>query len=410
MNDQDNDPSRKNFSERLLDYVAKNPFFTLWNISVIIGGIFGYLHYSRIGYIPEIDFKSAATIFIALALTGTFFTMVLVFIFQLPSFLLRLFLRVDQEPNTAIVGGSENFPIDQALVERHRSVGALIFCTAIIAIGIWCLIFWLHSDTAWQSPDAWFGVMGVFLIGGAAVTFRMGGRFFKFISSYLGRLFPKVLVTWSIKNANFFLAIGVWWFAMCFIGLMVNLPILSNKSLSGNDKAFWLTGFLAIVIMANACATVISKRMRHALLFFLLFTLTPAIYFLQLPDNPFSLEKKAFSQLGLGSLENSFFLVKPDACDAINVIRENTCIYVASTNMKSDGKSIGCVRPRFLENRLGAEYLLAYEEKVPEKTGAKNGKKAEIFIPLKKDDVLQWAFGKTTDAGNSQCPNQEQKT
>lgn len=405
MRGHDNNPSQRTFSEHLVDYATKNPFLALWNTSLIVGGLFGYLHYSRIGYIPEIDLPAAVTIFIALALTGIFSTMALVFLFQLPAFFLRLILRLDPEPPVGAADESSNSIMGEAMLAYRRSVAALISCTAIIAIGIWCLISWSIGDKTWQSPDVWIGLLGIFLIACAIAILKTSTLFIKPSGNRAEKKNSHPALIWSLKHIDFFLSIALWWLSIGYISIMVNSPILDDKNLSGDGKVLWLTGFLSLVIMVNACVTVFSMKTRHAPLIFFLLAIAPALYFLHDPNSSFSLEKKALSRLGLGSLENSFFLVKPDACDAINVIRENTCIRISPNKdeMGMETKGLGCIRPTFLENRLGTEYLLAYAENAPHKASAKFGKKTEIFIPLKKDDVLHWAFGKTSVAGYSPC-------
>ena len=51
----------------------------------MVGGLLGFLHYAQLGYMPEIDLKSAITILMALALTGTALTFLIAVIFTAPA-------------------------------------------------------------------------------------------------------------------------------------------------------------------------------------------------------------------------------------------------------------------------------------------------------------------------------------
>lgn len=415
MSDQNKESFANGFYERLIEYISKNPFFSLWNVAIIIGGIVGYFHYSRIAYIPEIDVKSVATIFIALALTGTFLAILLALIFLMPLFYLRLIIwKNPQQLDTESRIETCNDLAEQALIVKRRVAIALMLRTAILAIGLWSTLIWSLSEKVWRMPEAGFGLVGFILIFTTTIFAKKISRLFELFCERMKKETPDLSQNWLVVHADHIMATGVWIIAFGLIAVMLNSPILNNKNLTDGDKIFWVITFLSVVIFVNTLLAIasFSKGKRYAPLLFLFIAMIPALYFLALPDNTFSVEKVAFSRLGIGSLENSFFLVKSEACDSINVVRASTCIHIDlknngnSANVKPEVKSNGCVRPKYLENRLGPEFLLAFEDKISEKSNTKNSKKIEIFIPLKKDDVLLWAFGKTENSGNFQCPNQ----
>jgi hypothetical protein len=136
MSEKNNEqPANKSFFERLLDYITTNPFITLSSVAMMIGGLVGFLHYARLGYMPEIDFKSAATIFIALALTGTALTIALVILFTMPAFYLRMIFSNKSTQATPKDSAQEA----ELAIQRRNAMS--IIRSALLAIGSWCMVF-----------------------------------------------------------------------------------------------------------------------------------------------------------------------------------------------------------------------------------------------------------------------------
>jgi hypothetical protein len=400
----DNDTSKK-FSEQLLEYVSKNPFLTLWSFAAIIGGLFGFFHYARVGYMPEIDIKTAGTILISLALTGGIFTILVAAIFLVPAFYLRSVVGVEQVFGALDI--SED-PVKQEIKKQRRRVVRIILSAAILALGLYSLLIGCLSGMT--TAGLIFGAIGGVLV--AVTTF-----FCKKIASLVSpsekrqitNVRVKAFVQFSSVHSELIGAVIIWFFAFSLVFIMIGPSVLSSNNATFTEKTFWFLGLLFVVIVSNLTLSIpgLGKDKRYASLLLVMFVFAPMIYFLTMPNNELNLEKVAFNKLGLGSLKDSFFLVNSDTCDAVNVIRENTCIQItrkkSDHETKDESKSIGCIRPQYLENRLGSEYLMAFENKPPKTSNVKEKNANGIMIPIQKKDVILWAFGEETRSSSTQC-------
>lgn len=393
MNDKNNKPESKNLLERLLEHIANNPFITLWSIAIIVGGLVAFIHYVRLGYIPEINLETAATILIAVALAGAALTLAIAFFFIAPAFYLRMILE-----EKATEPDSGNDPAEQAILAKRRRDGIQVIGPALAAVGLWGTAFWCAGKTSLWA-------------GSAALVLLLATMFGPWLFSRR-RSRPAATQSRPLSLVTFGCACVVWFFFLGLAGLLLETPIFANTTLSKGEKTLYLLIFLGVFILSNTVLAipnlVQNKRLVPLILFF--FTAAPAVVFLELPGNPVSIEKQAFNNLGLGGMKNTIFLVKQEACDAINIVREHACIPLASKTSgkaRSDAPQGGCVRPDFLENRLGSEFLLVYEGEPQAMPSGRKSKSAPLLIPLKKEDVVLWAHGGTTTAGIAACPRQQ---
>ena len=394
MSDNNTDLPKKSFLGHLVDYVGKNPFLTLWNMVAIIGGMVGYIHYLRVGYIPEIDIKSAGTIFIALALTGILLTVALTICFIFPSIYLRMLFFSKTAADTA-----KEQSADPDIFKYRKIIAWKMLRASIFALGVWGLIFWAADADRLSSPNFWNGLAGGFLILIAVVISLPKSRKHETDSHEP----ENKSSTWWHRRSDFLWTTSIWIISFFLVFLLLIYPVFENKDLSLTGKILSTIEFLIAVVFANIGLAIVDFKKNTPINLFVAtgIAFVPMILFLGIPHTKFSLETAIFSQLGLGRLQHTFFLVKPDACEALNLIRKNTCISVNHDDEKKT-KSSGCIRPDFLESRIGKEFLLAYEN--PETARPeKEEKKNETYISLKKEDVLTWSFSSLVQTGNAQC-------
>lgn len=362
----------KNFSEKLLDYIVKNPFLVLWNIAAIIGGLVGYYHYLRVGYLPEVDIKSMGTILVALALTGVLMTGLLTVTFCFPAIYLRGLFKSKTD-------GTLSPEIELKCI---RASGLVMLITAVNGVGLAAIVLWLFSEKKFQLPDAQFVLLGTILVTLACMArwrLRSFHEYYRDIGKFIYSSF-------------------VWMVSLLLLSLYLIGSVISNDELSTTGKVLITILFFAVIIFSNiGLAVKGAPNLGRTKLFINVgLAIAPVFIFLVIVSSKFSLETEIFSRLGLGRIEHSFFLVTPQACNALNVVRENTCLRVSDARLQREEQR-GCVRPTYLENRIGTEYLLVYPIPV-ERTSSR--RRTEISIPLKKTDVLIWAFGETVEAGN----------
>ncbi|MES2040104.1 MAG: hypothetical protein V4495_19990 [Pseudomonadota bacterium] len=403
--DKDDGNKPKKFRELIIDYVSKNPFLTLWSVAGIVGGIFGYIHYARIGYIPEIDIKSVGTILFSLALTGVVFTAAFGAIFLVPALYFRSAGRND--PNLIDLSIPED-PYELEIKIRNRRTAGLVIRSSITSLGIYSVVFGVL---------AWGYQIGPFLVVvGIAVMASMMFFFDKFAS-----LFPfekkknneneteGPIRQFFSRNAELIGATFVWFISFTFVFVFANLSIFSNIKLEFHEKVLCSIGLVFIVLFANLIASIpgISKVDRFAAPLIMGIMASPLMFVLAVPNSNINLEKLVFRQLGLGSMPNTIFFVNSDACLTANLIRANTCSYVEGQKLGIDGKDekkLGCIIPHLLENRLGSEYLLAFNDEGEKIPGKETKEINSLTIPIQKKDVVQWGFLNNKNLNLMACP------
>lgn len=377
----------KKFRALLIDYVSKNPLVTLWSIVLVLGGMFGYIHYTRIGYIPEIDIKSAGTILISLALTGVFFTAAFGAIFLVPAIYFR---SVGQNyPNLVDTSILE----DPYALERkmgNRRIAKLVIRSSITALGAYSFVFGVIS---WDDP------IGKYLVGIGIVVITSMMLVFDMVVSWLSIEKKEVnkngggnrISRFFSKDKELIGATIIWFCSFLYVFLFADKSIFSNIKLALHEKVLFSVVLLLTLLLANVVGAIpgLSKAGRFATLIILGILASPLLFLLAVPNGDINLEKLVFRKLGLGSMPDTIFFVNSDACMTVNFIRPNTCTYIEGRRQNSDGnggKSLGCITPQYLENRLGSEYLLVFNDE-----GKEKGMKS-FSIPIQKKDVVQWGF------------------
>lgn len=403
--DQNDGNKPKKLKELILAYVSENPFLTLWSVAGIVGGIFGYVHYARIGYIPEIDIQSAGTILFSLALTGVVFTTAFGAIFLVPA----LYFRSSERGGPTLINLSiPEDPYELEIKIRNRRTAALVIRSSILSLGIYSVVF---------GGLAWGYQVGPFLVGvGIAVTASMMFFFDKFASLFplekkiISENEPKNRISrFFSKNEELIGATVVWFFSFTYVFVFANQSIFSNIKLDFHEKVIFSVVLILIVLFANLIGSIpgISKVSRFAAPLIMGIMASPLMFVLAVPNSNVDLEKLVFRQLGLGSMPNTIFFVNSDACMTANLIRANTCSYVEGQMQSTDGedeKKLGCIMPHLLENRLGSEYLLAFNDEGEKIPGKEIKEINSLTIPVQKKDVVQWGFLSTKKLNSMACP------
>lgn len=426
-------------NERIIDYVSKNPFISLWSIAAIVGGIFGYLHYANLGYLPEIDIKSAGTVLLSLALTGIALTICLGIIFLIPT--LFLYSPNETSSNSRKDNDLPDGPLVLKKKKRNWKILSTLLRSTMIAVGFLLII--IHIDARRYDPSGFetlniLGIAFVFVFSILYNLFEIINLFeviknsrtyqatvirfnpqISWIKSclkrYLDSGFHKYCVSkiFSVLLTQNFKLIApsfIWFFSFCTIYVLVSGEVLSDKSSTGVGKSLWFVAMLMAVIVPNVVLSLNSniEGEKIALSIKLFLVTFPLLVLHLLPNNKINLEKIIFRQLGLGNLPNTVFFVNSQACETANYIRKNTCTLIdvpKATNESKDDKRIGCIQPHFLENRLGTEYLLAFNDAVAETDKSKPSAPDVTMIPIAKKDVVQWAFLKSKADHNLSCPS-----
>ena len=115
-------PTKPPLHERLLDKLVDSPFATLWNLTVIVGGLIALIYFTQLGYLPDMDLKSSAAFFLSIAVLSMFLVGLLILVFSVPSWMLRTELRQTNESRPASVDTSRPRGLEWLL----RRVGLLV--------------------------------------------------------------------------------------------------------------------------------------------------------------------------------------------------------------------------------------------------------------------------------------------
>lgn len=225
MDEKKDDTQKKSFWEKLIDYIAKNPFLVLWNVAIIIGGLVGYYHYLHVGYLPEVDIKSMGTILVALALTGVLMTGFLTITFCFPSIYLRgLFKQKDDETLSA-----------EAELQHIRASGLVMLITAVNGAGVAAIVLWLFGDEKLQLPNGYYGLVGagfVLISGLARWTLRHRHQHYRDIGKYIYGSF-------------------VWMVSLLLMSLYLIGSVIANEDLATSNKLFITILFFIAVVFSN---------------------------------------------------------------------------------------------------------------------------------------------------------------
>lgn len=326
-------PSRPPAYERIFDKLIESPFTTLWNLTAIIGGLLALIYFTQLGYLPDLDLKNSAAFFFSIAIVSIFLLMLLVAVFNIPSWMLR---------GDALAA---SLPAQKKWAPGVRVVlnGFLAALTYLLLIGLFGL---RPEDHELARQITWASGSGI-----ALCSVLIACLVLRPITLNVKQLFAWLVVTPSF-----------WMMALMRFrapeGPLVSLLVAC--------------GFIAGMIVVNAILATIRFSTWKVWLASVVLALSLPIIYLVLPSDGPGIPESAFRKLSLGGMANTTLVVKLPACEAVNVLQKNACTPLAS-------KQVGCITPPLMANRLG-EYLLVFG------TGDKKTK-----VPLQKADVILWS-------------------
>jgi hypothetical protein len=331
---QNNPPSQKSpVHERLLDKLIDSPFATLWNLTVIIGGLIALIYFTQLGYLPDMDLKSSAAFFLGISVVSLFLLGLLILVFSVPSWMLRNELRSaadESEPRW-------HSPVRVALT------GFLAALACLLMIGLFALDPG-HEQLARRI--IWTSGLGIAFCATTLVVF-LGKKFARTL---------RLLFAWLMVTPSFWL-----------------MALMRVQAHDGAGITLLIVGaFVAVIIIVNSVLTALRFDTQKAWLAVVMLSLALPIIYLTLPTKQPSIPESVFKKLSLGGMVNTTLIVKTPACNGVNALIEQACIPIA-------GKDVGCITPALMANRLG-EYLLIFE----------SGQN-KIKVPLQKNDVLVWS-------------------
>jgi hypothetical protein len=336
-------PEKPSIAERLLDAMLKNPFVTMWNLALVIGGLIALIYFAQLGYLPDLDLKTASSFLLAVAFLGIFLSALLILVFNVPGLMMRSDRKKD-DPDT------------------DKSFAFRAFLWGATGASFWLLMFGVFGlPHRYEVLGRWISLAGALaLVVCIAIIFFVARKTHReHPLHFIGRDFIRMFM-WLI------IAPSLWYMA-----------VTRFRSPSHDDiDTLLLSGvFMIIVIAFNAGSAVVRlNSYRGYTLYFALSVSLPMIY-LWMPTESKSLPTAVFSGFSFGGLQNTAFIVKEPACKGLDVLAPGTC--TATT-----GKDFGCVKPILLASRVGSEFLLII----------KSGER-QIKVPVQKTDVLTWGIG-----------------
>lgn len=336
----------------LREYALKNPFITMWNLALVVGGLIAHVYFTQIGYFPDLDLKSASSFLLGVALLGGFFTVLLVAMFTVPAWMTR----------SEMWSGVQQLPIDEQL-EKRRSAAFMVTSALYGSLALcgWTFVFGRfalgpgHDELARQI--GWAATAAGALCGTALIFYTL---------AYARKLpgYP--------RPVRHFTLIFVWSFVIPFLGITVLMSVINSP---GEDLITLMNAFIfvLVLIVANALLASINFKSPRAYLGSAFLAITMLGLFLALPGNAISITKGVFAVYKMGAVPHTVFIVKKPACDAVNLLVKNACQITETAAM-------GCIAPYQMASRVGSEFLLVFQRG-----------DAEIKVPLQKDDVHAWA-------------------
>lgn len=363
-------------SSRILEFIKNNPFLTLLNVGLMIGGILAYAFFAKINYLPEFDLQNATTLLIGIALVGIAVTLGLGICFILPSVFIQNIWRLIHPPTEDIDLDEDSFKE----IKNQHSYALSISSTlaGIVIVAEWILIATLNTHF-----EPYLLLLSISLP--AAFLLFQYWSYKKNQSRFDKKDVEKIYGNPIKFICSNFLLLAAWIIPGFILILILAHPFESLYVTKSWYSLGWLIFSLIVIIVNNSilAAGHISHKPKGKLVFqsYVLITFSCLIVYANLPNNQTSLINVPFQILHLGNVSHSVFVVNSEDCKMLNTLKTNACFEIKDTNL-------GCVVPKRLASRIGTEYLLIFDANVMD---AKL-KPYEITIPLKKDHVLGWSF------------------
>jgi hypothetical protein len=367
-----NDSNITSSSLKIPEFIKSNPFLTLLNVGLIIGGILAYWFFAKIKYLPELDLENATTLLIGVAVVGMVVFIGIVFCLILPSLFIQTTLNLLSPP-------IEDTYLDEDYLKKVKKqhADALLISstlTAVVATIGWVLFF------SWKTYSDRYYLLAILALL-IALTLLQMYRYQKALVRFGWNRVEKIFgnkTKFTKLNCGFLLA----WSIPSFILIVILAKPFDDqyKNESWFGIGLLIASFLVLVINNSMLAISHHNNKPTGKLFFQRYLITIfscLVIYANLPSNQPSLINVPFQILHLGNVSNSIFVVNAEACKMLNTLKPKACL---ETN------NLGCVVPKRVASRIGTEYLLIFDSR------ARNSELIEITIPLKKDYVLGWSF------------------
>lgn len=363
------------FSAACKKYVVENLIKSTSVAILFLGGLMLLVFFLHIGYMPDVNLESIASVLYAVAFLGLFIVVCAMFMMVFPGLLLA----------------------EAKKVTKGVHVGHL-FCISFGASLIW--VFWLfHMFQIYviESNVVIFGVPAVIAILAALAGVIISRKFFKESTDdaehgrYSPRENPVLIGVWSLIVTA--AVVGLVALALGFVGVIgLNGDIRYS---SGGDAYFRLV-LLLVVISLSTVAIGGSKSSEVAKIALMLSLVLLFVMFVA-TGTASSIPMMAMRLLGLGEISAAQISVTGKTCrEIIQTQGQRVC----RDDVADDAVTVIC--PVILRSRIGSQAVLdfapiGFSDKAKPfwmiKRGAAEGKSGAMFIRrviLDRDKLLSW--------------------
>lgn len=343
--------TEKSVGKKITDYVFENPITTVWNLILLLGGIFLLIFFQKIHYLPQVELSSITGVLAAVALIGLMLLLTLLVIPMLPGIFFK-------------------YMVEQG-INKKRSL----------------LLSWALGMVAL--------ILVLSLIGEAPkVEVLAAGAAFLALASIYCLVYLEM--RWGDFLGHIVIGALVWLFSLIWVTYILLASPQLNES--ANDVWIALVGagliWLCVIIFANLALFVQGPQNNQAAVWIMA---AGFLYVTILVVTPSKISVGAIRLLGLGEIREVSVLVSQNACRALAEMDQSICKLDSS-------KTIGVVKQVDIVSRIGGEYLLdipfpANSQRENDKQAGEQARKLRVL--LKKDDVLTYIATSPTELRDS---------
>lgn len=353
----------------LFDFIKKIPFKELTYIGVFFGGVWLYVFFNKIGYLPSFDLNSIATTLIGLAFSGIFLIIVMASFFVFPSLAIQSihteFLGMEGEED------SEGFKLKNKLF--NYSAIWQFFTSFMLFTILMINAFFRESYTHMNTILI---VLYLFLLLMIGIQAGCGRRTVLKNTAEVQEYINHNPINWG--HILLFILWSYFW--LVFFVLFANS--IANLVRSESWVELVTIGIFAVLFGGlNFVAFYLKNKVKIAQVFVGLMLVG---IFALLPIK-MSILKAPFRMLSLGDVRDARIIIKPSTCEFLNVQNKGSCTY-------ANGNKVGIVQATIV-SRIGSEYLLDINSK--SRSENKDNIKKMSLISIPKTDVLTWSKQKT---------------
>lgn len=323
-------------SKRLVNYFVDNPIKIISMAIMFFGGLILLMYFIRIGFMPDIDFKSSTSLIYAVALLGMFFSSYMMLMMVVPG--LVLFRAKKATKNITArhifcitIGASICWAVficnQFGFIQNILMYGAFVCVVLLVpALGVW-------MDRKWSLPN----------------DAKMEEENCRVDAPTVDPLKSKLKAFgWSllmIVILAFFLTIPI-----LFIGVIGMTGEIRNAS---NSQA--VLGLILMVLSVSLSAGVIAAgRSKDVAKFSIVIAPSLMILVLVTAGNPSVFSFIAIKALGQGEIRAGRLVVSGKTCREINqTLGQNVCVNTADERATA-------ICPVTIRSRIGSQALLEF--------------------------------------------------